>query len=411
MTYSVLVCDDTDLGIEWANDVRTVVSKLPYKVLDPPDKKPLRDAIQEVFARQCSLHEDPPRERATCMFDSADILILDYDLLHIDEHNARHTGESLARLVRLFTTAGVVVVVNQFGGVHFDLSLRGHLSSHADLNLDADLLDTRGLWTGPPWDGFRPWHWQTLSRAVETHKTRQRVVREHFDEPIVEVLGMQEEDIARLSDAAFGFIAPNAGDWQGIREQTFRSFVDQVLHSFAGMRKPAKGRSASVLFDADKEAVYRFAASRVGKWLERRVLAPQDALVDLPHLIQFYPFLLGKDMAELDAWNAAVHGNESLRGRVPDGCWFESGNVLSRPAVWRQRVVDDPAFRAARGKFDYSTVPAYVFLEDESSFAPLDEAKQFRAGHHNAFDGRFVKRIDGFNYAPQRRLAYASNRS
>lgn len=398
MTCTVLICDD-DPGIctDWVEAVRDVAPEEHYKVLEPPRKSDMREAIREVFARHCALLERRPRKSSTCLFDDADILILDYDLLHIDERNARHTGESLARLARVCTTAGVVVVVNQFGGVHFDLGMRGHLASHADLNLDAYLLGSRGLWTGPPWVGFRPWHWQTLRRAVETQNARQRIVREHFDEPIVEVLGMAEEDIARLSDAAFGFIAPSADDWEGIRRQTFRSFVSRL----------SNGRAASALLEADAEAAFRFAASRVGKWLERQVLAPQDALVDLPHLIQFYPFLLGEGMANLDAWNAAVLGDECLRGQVPEGAWFTPAGVLSRPAVWRQRVVDNAEFRASRGAFDFSSVPPFVFLEDKSSFAPLHEARQFRAGHHNAFDGRFVKRVDGFTYAPQRRLAYA----
>ena len=245
MTCTVLICDDhEDVCGQWVEAVRKVAPAERYRVFEPPGKQEVREAVQEVFARQCAWHRKSPRERGACMFDDADILVLDYDLLHIDEHNARHTGESLARLARLFTTAGVVVVVNQFGGVHFDLSLRGHLSSHADLNLDADLLDNRGLWTDPPWDGFRPWHWQVLCRAVETQAARENVVRKHFDNAIVEVLGMEEADIARLSDTAFGFIAPKAGDWKGIRRQTFRSFASRRTN----------GRNVSTFLEGDEEA-------------------------------------------------------------------------------------------------------------------------------------------------------------
>ena len=398
MTYSVLICDDdANICDQWVETVRQVAPAEHYKVLEPPGKKEVQEAIREVFARQCALLKGSPGERAACLFDSADILILDYDLLHIDEHNARHTGESLARLARMFTTAGVVVVVNQFGGAHFDLSLRGHLSSHADLNLDADLLGTCGLWTDPPWSGFRPWHWQTLFRAVETQKERQRTVRENFDKPIVDVLGMEEDSIAQLSDTAFGFLAPRAGDWRSIRSETFRSFAS----------RPANGKSASALSNADEEAACRFAASRIGKWLERLVLGPQDMLIDLPHLIQFFPFLLENDMRELEAWNATACGAEGLKGRLPAGCWFEREGFLSRPAVWRQRFEQDAGIRKSRGTLDYSSVPPFVFLEDTSTFAPLEDAKQFRAGHHNAFDWRFIKRHSGVTYAPQRRLAYA----
>lgn len=397
MTSSVLLCDD-DPGVcaEWVEAVRGVAPKEHYDVLDAPDNGKLRASIKELFRRQCAMLSDV-RKRDDCLFDGVDILVLDYDLLHIDENNARHTGEALAWLARAFTTAEVVVVVNQFQEAHFDLSLLGHTYSQADLNLHADLLGSPGLWTDPPWNGFRAWHWQTLYRAVETQRERYRLVKDHFEEPIVEVLGMREEDLLRLSDTAVGFIAPDARDWGEVCKWTFKSFASN----------PANGRCASTLFEKDEEAAHRFAASRVGKWLERQVLGSQDVLVDLPHLIQFFPFLLGEDMHELEAWNAAVCDWESLKGRVPDGCWFELQGFLSRPAVWGQRFADDAGVRETRGTFDFSSTPPFVFLEDTSTFAPLQEAKQFRAGHHNASDWRFVKCVENVTYAPQRRLAYA----
>ena len=396
MTYSVLICDDdTDICSLWVETVRSVAPPEHYEVLEPPSRSALQDAIQEVFARQSALLDGNVREQARCMFDGADVLILDYDLLHIDERHARHTGESLARLVRLCTTAGVVVVVNQFG-THFDLSLRGHLSSHADLNLRAELLGSPGLWTDPPWDGFRPWHWQTLHRAVETQKARQQLVAEHFDEAIIDVLGMREEDLLGLTDTAVGFIAPKARDWEGARTRTFKSFAESI----------GNGKCTSDLLKLDKAAAYRFAASRIGKWLERRVLGPQNVLIDLPHLIQRFPFLLEDDLANPAIWTAAVCGGEEVKRRIPEGCWFEPAG-LSRPAVWSARLEEHKGIRERRASFDYSRVPPLVFLEDMSAFGKLQEATQFRAGHHNVYDRRFAQCVTGKTYAPQRRLAFA----
>lgn len=397
MTCTVLICDD-DPGVcaDWVEAVREVAPRERYDVLDAPDNEDVQAAIKELFRRQRTMLNGV-HERDDCVFDGVDILVFDYDLLDIDEGNARHTGEALAWLARAFTTTEVVVVANQFQEGHFDLSLLGHLASQADLNLHADLLDTAGLWTDPPWEGFRPWHWQTLHRAVETQRARRRLVKHHFEESIVEVLGMREDDFLRMSDAAVGFIAPDARDWADVCKWTFRSFATN----------PTNGRCTSALLERDEEAAGRFAAFRVGKWLERQVLGGQDVLVDLPHLIQFFPFLLGKDMHELEAWNAAVCDGESLKERVPDGCWFDQQGFLSRPAVWGQRFNDDAGVRKARGTFDFSSTPPFVFLEDTSTFGPLKEAKQFRAGHHNASDWRFVKCVENRTYAPQRRLAYA----
>ncbi len=397
VSYSILLCDDNlDVGANWVSEVRAVVTD-EYTVMGPPTNTDVREAAKGVFARQTAFRGGDARDKKHCLFDDADILVLDYDLLHIDENNARHTGEALARLVRMFSNPDVVLVVNQFREAQFDLSLRGHLSSHADLNLDAELLGKSGLWTDPPWQGFRPWHWQTLSRAVELQKARQAVVRDHMDKAIVDVLGMQDEDIAHLSDTAFGFIAPNAKELGSLQAETFESFT----------RTPANAGDASELLTRNPDAACRYLAARIGKWLERQVLGPQDVLVDIPHLIQRYPFLLGDDVSELEAWNAAIHDEQGMRKRVPPGCWFGPLDFLSRPAVWRQRFEDEADIRKARYSFDFSTVPSFVFLEDTSTFVPLDEAIEFRSGHHNSFDRRFAKCIDGITYAPQRRLAFA----
>ena len=398
MTYTVLLCDDDPKeNADWFEKLHNVASDEHYTVHEAPAKVEIQEAIREVFARQCAMLKQRRRTPSDCLLDRADILILDYDLLYIDEDNARHTGESLAKLVRTFSNVEVVVVYNQFREAHFDLSLRGHPSSHADLNLHADLLDTPGLWTDPPWDGFRPWHWQTLHRAVETQRARQRLVKNHFEAPIVEVLGMSEEALLDMSDTAVGFIAPDARDWAEIRKHTFKSFATKL----------GDGRRASALFDADEEAACRFAAARIGKWLERHVLGPQNVLLDLPHLIQRFPFLLGDDLAKPEVWTAAVCGGEEVKRRVPEGCWFEPVSVLSKPAVWSARLLEQTGFRERRASFNYSLVPPLVFLEDMSAFEQLQDATRFRAGHHNVYDPRFAKCVAGKIYAPQRRLAFA----
>ena len=396
MNYKVLLCDDVqNVCVDWRERIEHVAPS-NYTVLPQPDGGEVQCAVKELLARELAAREGRTRERSPCVFDDTDILLLDYDLLYLDEGNARHTGESLARLARVFSAAQVVVVVNQFRDAQFDLSLRGHLASHADLNLDAALLDARGLWADPPWDGFRPWHWHTLYRAVDAQRARQAWVEHHWDSPIVDALNMRDDDLCRLSESAVGFLGWDSRDWQQLRGRRFKDFVCQ----------PANGRDAAAIADS-RVAAARFVAARIGKWLERQVLAPQDALVDLPHLIQRFPFLLGDDIAELGAWNVALHGSERVKGRVPDDCWFEPRGILSRPAVWSQRFEHADNIRAQRRSFDFELVPPFVFLEDTSTFEPIDQATQFRAGHHNAFDRRFAKYLTDYTYAPQRRLAFA----
>lgn len=400
MAYSILICDDDpELADEWREAVDSVIPERLYRPSRCASIEEVRDGAGELLARRTAARSEGAiaREARACVFDDVDILILDYDLLHIDEQRARYTGEGLARLARTFTKCGAIVVVNQFRNAHFDLSLRGNLWSHADLNLNADLLDRPGLWVDGPWKGFRPWSWQTLYRAVETQRARENLLVSRLGEPIIEVLRMGEEDVLSLSDSAFGFIAPDADGFSALDGRTFKGFLKDTVD----------GRDALATVDSDPTSASRFVAARIGKWLEREVLGPQDALVDVPHLLERYPFILGKDVAELDAWNAAIHDPETLKRETPDGCWFEPSEFLTRPAVWRHRFEADTEIADLRYRFDYSGVPAFVFLEDTSEFAPLSDATEFRTGHHNAFDRRFARYVENFRYAPQRRLAMA----
>lgn len=405
--HRVLICDDdANLEAGWVRDVRSVAPKDTYVVEgrtpEPGEKlhtgnPAVEAAVRELLARRSAVRDTGSPERAVqaCLFDDVDVLVLDYDLIHIDERKTRHTGEGIGRLARTFSTCGVVVVLNQFRDVQFDLALRGHVWSYADLNLHAELVGTEGLWSNAPWTGFRPWSWQTLSGAVGTQRSRRDVVSSHYDEPIVDVLGFQEDDVRRLSDSAFEFFWPSAQEFTDLRAVTFRRFLEDV----------SSDRDAAAAGMADRDAAARFVGARVGKWLEREVLGAQDVLVDVPHLIQRYPFLLGGDYKELAAWNATIHDQETMRRQLPEDCWFERPELLSRPAVWRQRFESDEGISGRSYDFDYSDVPEFVFLEDASLFAPAEEAKEFRAGYHNAFDRRFVQRFPRIQYAPQRRFA------
>ena len=400
MACSILICDDDPTLVEeWREGVEGVVSRELYTLKPSAPIEEVRGGIRELLARRVAarFEGDIVRKARDCVFDNVDILILDYDLLHIGEQRARYTGEGLARLARTYTSCGTIVVVNQLPHTHFDLSLRGNLWSHADLNLNADLLERPGLWMDGPWEGFRPWSWHTLFQAVETQRARESIVESRFGESIVDVLNMDEDDVNGLSDSAFGLVAPEARSFSDFRSRTFKCFLEGAVD----------GRDALATIDSDPATASRFVAARIGKWLEREVLGPQDALIDVPHHIERYPFLMGNDVADLDAWNAAIHDPERLKAEIPDGCWFQPAEFLTRPAVWRHRFEADTEISERRHTYDYSDVPPFVFLEDTSEFAPLSEARVFRAGHHNAFDRRFVRHLAKFSYAPQRRLAMA----
>ena len=398
MTCRVLVCDDDhELAKDWVEAIREVVT-CDYKLLDAPVTADIRASAQELLHRRAALRQGKVPVKQSCVFDDVDILVIDYDLLHIDEDNAQYTGEGLGRLARMFTECSVVVVLNQYPQAQFDLRLRGHLESHADLNVDAELVSAPGLWRDPPWRNFRPWKWQTLFRAVGTQRERERVIEADLDRSILDTLGMHFEDASRLSDSAFGFLSPSANGYQLLREVTFRSFLGNS----------SDGRDGRAISEFHTRAAVRVASARIGKWLEREVLGGQDVLMDIPHLLQRFPFVLGDKITHLEAWNAAIHDLSILGDVIGDDVWFNRSSILSRPAIWTSRFQADENVRKVRSEFDFSDVPQFVFAEDRSVFVELSEAVEFRAGFHNAFDRRYIARVDEIRYGPQRRLAFGS---
>ncbi len=426
MSYSVLVCDDDpELAQECVEHIKNVAPK-EYDIRTEPNEF-VHDATRELLRRRGAAREryevnmrciaeggdkrqietvsalgeapaatSPKQKDEPCLFDGVDILIIDYDLIHISDDNTEYTGESLARLARMFSDCSVVVVLNQFRHIDFDLSMRADLASHADLNIDARRLWAPGLWRRHAWKGFRPWTWQVLSGAVEAQRARESAMSEALDRPIIEIFGMQLDDVARLSDSAFGFIAPDAEDFETLEKQTLRSFLSTT----------ANGLDSRSLLETDLVAAVRFGAARIGKWLEREVLGPQDVLIDVPHMLSRFPFLLGDDVSNAGAWNEAIHRPERLKVMIDESHWFQPAECLSRPAVWCQRLEANESIKQLRASFDYSSVPSIAFMEDCSIFTDVAEGQEFRAGFHNAFDRRFVKRLEGVHYGPQRRFAF-----
>ena len=396
MTYSVLICDDDrKLAAERVERIRKIAPRDYYEIRDAPSAKEVRGAVNVLLNRRKAVRAGQGYKRQKCLFDQ-NILIIDYDLIHVDDARAHHTGEGIGRLARMYSDCAVIVVFNQFSQFDFDLSLRGHLASHADLNLTVELLDKPGLWTEPPWQGFRPWSWQTLSKAVESQRARETTFRRSLDTSIVDTFGIEAEDALGMSDSAIGFIAPEARNFDELRAMTFRSFVSMTA-----------GRDGKSLLSSDESAAVRFGAARIGKWLDREVLGPQDVLIDVPHLLQRFPFLLGEKMEDVEAWNATIHQTNCLRKYIDDSYWFEPAGCLSKPAVWVRRLEADPEFRKQRADFsNYSLVPDVVFMEDCSVFEDISLGKEFRAGFHNSFDRRHVRQCPGVRYGPQRRLSF-----
>ena len=197
-------------------------------------------------------------------FDDVDLLVLDYNFIDLDDISGL-TGQRLAYLARCYSACKYIVILNQFGPNRFDLTLRDHPETHADLHLGSDQIASRGLWAEKDWEEFRPWSWPLLPTAVEKFKRRVGELAGQLDQPILDWLGLSEVS-ASLPRSVKQFLR--------VEDVTFRDFVLKSGHGFEPTDKPF-----------DETSLAYVAASRVSKWLEYMVLAGQDVLIDTPRLL------------------------------------------------------------------------------------------------------------------------------
>jgi len=319
-----------------------------------------------------------PAWGSTNDLDSAGILILDYDLLD-PKKGTYLTGESVAYLARCYSRCGLIIGLNQFGENPFDLTLRGHPESYADLNLGGRQIANPGLW-GDRWIRFRPWSWPLLPQAHEAYKRRVKQLMGHLDEPVLSFLGFPEEIAKILPRSAAEFVAGTKRPEQ----TTFRDFV-MASKSMNGLRRKDK--------PLDEESIARIAAARVAKWLERLVLPGQDILVDAPHLVARYPSVLRGERKTLESWNATASlENASKLGmdyRKIETFRFKKADWLSRPAWFWHGVSNFPKIAEVMNPWSVDR-PDFAFCEDISRFLPRDAAREFVADVSSSFVRRFL---------------------
>jgi hypothetical protein len=289
----------------------------------------------------------------------------------------------------------------------FDLSLRGHPESYADVNLSADQLDNPGLWR-PPWTGFRPWYWPLLPAAVAAFERRAARVRRHLDDKILAFLGFTPETVSILPRSTIEYL----GSGKSPEDTTFRNFVEK---SVMGLRPKDK---------VDETHMARVAAARVGKWLERVVLPGQEILVDAPHLALRFPSLLRGDIKRSRTWDASASlpPSESLwskKGQLREKIQsrrFQQQDWLSRPAWFWNELSKLEEIEEIKNPWSAER-PDFVFCEDVSRFLPRQKAREFVADLASPFvrrsvvdpgscsDHKLAEALRGVNYRPEVRFS------
>lgn len=376
----VRVHDDTDrTSNQWARKLQTLLGN-NFDV-EPITSSEFEESLKVLERRRKLARSKSNLAVEPCpIIDDSDVLVIDYDLLETNR-SLFLTGEEFAYLSRCYSRCGAIVVVNQYGKDTFDLTLKGHPESFADLNVGQYQLFCDGLWK-ENWkkSEFRSWHWPAIPQLASNLRRRKNELRDHLNEPIINYFGMGR---LSLPSAAVEFLQ---GSLKKKPEHiTFRDFVtNNSVHGLHRKDKPF-----------EEGAITRIAASRIGKWLERLILPGQNILVDAPHLVSRFPSLLRGSGNNLANWNKVAElgrrGPLGIKLKDISDFRFSALHWLSRPAwLWADvsackkiKEVRDPF---AKGGSDQR----FVFCEDTSRFVKRTEAQEFIADIPSPFVRRYV---------------------
>ncbi|MEZ5218552.1 MAG: hypothetical protein R2715_18660 [Ilumatobacteraceae bacterium] len=327
------------------------------------------------------------------MFDAADVLVLDSDLTpdhdaHVDDevrtHLTSEMGGEVAHLVRGYTTAGAIMVVNERTQQRtFDLTLMGRAMAVADVYVSEDDIANAHLWGAgdAAEDAFHPSGWPRLDLLPAAISSG--VDKSQLDAPWVAVLDLEDADWTSLHSGQLESLGlPEVGE---IYSMTFR---DLAAHPALGLRRKET---------TSPELLARVASCALRRWIDRVLLPSQNVVVDLPHLMQSHPWLVdGRD--DVDAWNA-VRGRwwgedpplaqEAFHGRVSE--------LLGRNVWLTSHLEPRPLARVQPGD--------PVFCEDISQFRQLQNVRDFVSDVEGPSARRFVVDLEDVEYMPRNRLA------
>jgi hypothetical protein len=394
MKRKILFFDDNErFAQRWAKKLERlpiVNGNFDVRYMTIPEFKQAKDELNERRneARGGSRWHETDWNR--CLDDIA-ILIIDFDLF---KFNRDVTAESIAYLARCYSRCGLIVALNQFSRKpHFDLTLKGHPESFADLNLHDSQIHNQGLWK-EPWKGFRPWIWPLLPQALEKHENRIKEVIPVLDKPILAFLGLDRIS-QLLPRSTVGFIESKG---RKPEQTTFRQFVEESQQGLQARDKPL-----------DEESIARVAAARIHKWLDRLVLPGQDILVDAPHLVSRFPSLLKGNPKARTAWKSVltlrIPHTKLMRTELIEKFRFEKENWVSRPCWFWGDLSSCEEITEVKDPWTTIQKADVVFCEDVSAFEPRSETKEFVADLPSPFVRRRVREEAGVDYQPLVRFA------
>lgn len=406
----VLVCDDIKGRGE---RTRSAIAKRSGHETTLWVGKDLKKKIERLFSHAGSILSGDFSQPLSA-FTDFDVVVLDNNLSALKIGGARHTAESIAGYVRAFGDIPYLVSLNKNPQVDFDLRyLVGDHQTQADLAVNEAHLSNQALWTGDPKDApdrFLPWYWPVLDDAAERRRRQIQFVQERLDEPILESIGLSSASVC-LSRHARGSLSPEAVRVSGV---TFKKFFVTACRSLP-IRKEREKLAKATSDETVRYVVSRVVAGELDRWFRRDILAPQDLLVDLPHLLVRMPFLIGPDAQNVDRWNDALTAKKSPYGLSKEIYEMHLQDSEFVHDIWTQA----PCFRWRELKSNTELNQMFfeddaqwaeaVFCEDISRFVLREGSKlppaEFAAEFEGAWNRRYVADLPSKHYAPKSRLA------
>jgi len=407
----VLICDDErERSQRMAANLARILADHQGVTVNALTPREFADAIAGLEQRQKKARSNPAAASAKMStplstakdsdehpFDAADILFLDYDLVQLTEVDnyagGSESGERVAYLSRCYSRCGTIVTYNQFFyGRTFDLTLRGHLRSFADLNLSSDSMSNVGLWRDD-FEGFRPWSWPLLLDSYTRLQRCADYLAAQPGTPILDLLGLSSGPAYSVfTRELLEFLSAGPPEKADVNE-----FVHQ---SGNGLRIRDR------LWEP--HAAFRIASARISKWLERAVLPGQNILVDAPHLVDRFPSLVQGDSSEA-SWNrSCALGNRpvsdlGLQATQIEYAEFASHDWLSRRAWIWPLLARNEAIREVRDPWA-DAQESLAFCEDASRFHRRELVREFVAEMSSEFARRYVRCFPDVTYQPATRF-------
>jgi hypothetical protein len=389
----ILIYDDESaIGKGYADRLeRSIDIKRYFKDIECIDNSTFLKEMRELRARQIALRKGETRENEEIFTDSASIMIVDYDLVNAPEYASFLTGEIVSYYVRCFSQCRYIIGINQFGTNNFDLSLKRHPDSFADLNIGNEQLDNPGLWGGKT-KGFKPWYWPNIPKVLDSIDQKIDDIERNLKVPICEFFGMSPDIISTLPKIVSEYL----GD---IPENvTFENFLN------GNTLKPRDKQNVDINDPETKLLII----SRISKWLEEVILPGQNILIDAPHLIDMYPSLLLGDHKDVETWDNTARldipeEELGLNFKAIEKFRMKNNHWLSRPAWFLNKLIDNQEIHEVREPWSREDLDL-EFCEDSSTFLKSSDCKEFLIEIDTPYARRYVREFTGVIYVPRVRF-------